>query len=157
MRLLAFCVMNNHWHLVLWPDESVSLSAFMHWLTSTHVRRYHRHYELTGTGHLYQDRYRNRICLDERGVLAVIRYVESNPLSASLVRRAEDWTWSSLRVRLDGDEDRLLSDGPVAIPPDWTQIVNETKPQDRVAALEACRPVGKPETRGRKKRPARIL
>ena len=50
MRILAFCLMRNHWHLVLWPDRQEAISAFMHWLTSTHVRRYHLHYDLVGTG-----------------------------------------------------------------------------------------------------------
>ena len=125
MRVLAFCIMRNHWHLVLWPGTDVSISAFMHWLTSTHVRRYHRHYGLTGTGHLYQARYRNDVCSDERGVLSVIRYVEGNPLAAGIVKRAEDWKWSSLHVRLAGDEDQLLSEGPLPLPENWTTYVNE--------------------------------
>jgi len=40
--LLAFCLMPNHWHLVLWPTSAKSLSSYMHWLTSTHVLRLHR-------------------------------------------------------------------------------------------------------------------
>jgi putative transposase len=139
MRLLAFCVMNNHWHLVVWPDEVVSLSAFMHWLTSTHVRRYHKHYNLTGTGHLYQGRYRNRICQDDRGVLAVMRYVESNPLAAGLVKRAQDWPWSSLRIRIDGDPQELLAESPIPLPANWTGYVNETTRKERAEALEACK------------------
>jgi putative transposase len=125
MRILAFCLMRNHWHLVLWPDRSVAISAFMHWLTSTHVRRYHLHYDLVGTGHLYQDRFRNDICTDARGVLAVINYVEGNPLAAGIVRRAQDWKWSSLRLRLEGDPDKLLSEGPVPLPENWVAFVNE--------------------------------
>lgn len=152
MRLLAFCVMNNHWHLVVWPDENVSLSAFMHWLTSTHVRRYHKHYDLTGTGHLYQDRYRNRICLDDEGVVGVMRYVESNALAARLVKRAEDWRWSSLRIRVDGDAGRMLSDGPVSLPESWTAYVNATTPEERMEALEACKTKPTKETRGRPKK-----
>ena len=138
MRLLAFCVMPNHWHLLLWPGDGVSVSDFMHWLTSTHVRRYHVHYGLTGTGHLYQDRYRDRLCLDERGVLSVIRYVEANALTARLVQRAEHWPWSSLRVRTDGDEGRLLTACPVPLPDNWVQHVNETKRKDVDAANRAC-------------------
>ena len=138
MRLLAFCVMRNHWHLVLWPPEGVSLSAFMQWLTTTHVRRYHAHYGLTGTGHLYQGRYRNRICRDERGVLAVMRYVEANPLTARLVKRAENWEWSSLRIRTKGDEHRLLSAGPLPLPENWTTHVNDTTSSDVEAARRAC-------------------
>ena len=141
MRLLSFTVMRNHWHLVLWPGEGVSLSAFMHWLTSTHVRRYHLHYGLTGTGHLYQDRYRDRICQDERGVLAVMRYVEANALTARLVGRAENWEWSSLRLRMDGDEGGLLTACPVRLPENWVQIVNDTQPKDVEAARRACKDV----------------
>lgn len=153
MRVLAFCIMKNHWHLVLWPADEESLSDFMHWLTSTHVRRYHAHYGLTGTGHLYQDRYKNRICKDERGVLAVMRYVEANALSAKYVKRAEDWEWSSLRVRLRGDPGRLLSEGPVPLPENWTAFVNETRPEHREEALRACEDTKEGERR--RKRDAR--
>jgi REP-associated tyrosine transposase len=129
MRLISFTLMRNHWHLVLWPDEDVSISEFMHWLTSTHVRRYHAHYGLTGTGHLYQARYRNDICRDDRGVLAVMRYVEGNALAAGLVRRAEDWRWSSLALRIRGEDQGLLVNGPVELPSNWTAFVNENTPR----------------------------
>ena len=146
MRLLAFCVMRNHWHLVLWPDAGVSISAFMHWLTSTHVRRYHAHYGLTGTGHLYQGRYRNRICKDERGVLAVMRYVEANPFTAKYVERAQEWEWSSLHLRLNGDAEGLLSTGPTPLPENWVAYVNETTAKDIAEAYHACEEVtAKPE------------
>ena len=138
MRLLSFAVMRNHWHLVIWPDEDVSISAFMHWLTTTHVRRYHEHYELTGTGHLYQGPYHNEVCMDDRGVLAVMRYVEGNPLAAGLVTRAEDYLWSSLRLRVRGEDDGLLSPGPIALPSDWTTIVNELTPRRKPDTPERC-------------------
>jgi putative transposase len=146
MRMLSFCVMRNHWHLVLWPDERVSISTYMHWVTTTHVQRYHAHYGLRGTGHLYQDRFQNPICRDHRGVLAVMRYVEANPLTAHLVQRAEDWEWSSLRLRLDGDEGNLLAPGPVPLPPNWRTIVNETRPKHITAAHRACQPRKRVET-----------
>ena len=128
MRLLSFCVMKNHWHLVLWPDERVSISAFMHWLTSTHVVRYHRHYGLRGTGHLYQAPYRNDICTDDRGLLSIMRYVEGNPVAAGLVKRAQDWQWSSLRIRLDGEDAGLLATPPIPLPDNWAEFVTENTP-----------------------------
>jgi putative transposase len=133
--------MPNHWHLILWPDFNVSLSAYMHWLTSTHVRRYHTHYELVGTGHLYQARYRNHVCADERRLLATIRYVEANPLAAGLVARARDWKWSSLPMR-DGDaDDGLLVPCPIELPANWAQYVDDTtlarKGTSGPAAVEA--------------------
>jgi putative transposase len=54
MRLLAYCLMPNHWHLVLWPREDGELGRFMQRLTVTHVRRWHEHRHSTGRGHLYQ-------------------------------------------------------------------------------------------------------
>src|SRR5688572_26563915 len=45
MRLLAYCLMPNHFHLVLWPREDGHLSLWMQWLQTTHVRRYHEHYK----------------------------------------------------------------------------------------------------------------
>ena len=54
MRLLAYCLMPNHWHLLLWPLEDGDLGRFMHRLTVTHVRRWHAHRHSTGRGHLYQ-------------------------------------------------------------------------------------------------------
>lgn len=127
MRIIAFCIMPNHWHLILWPTEEVSLSAYMHWLTGTHVRRYHAHYGLVGTGHLYQDRYRSHMCQDDQGLLRMIRYVEANPRQASLVERAEDWPWSSLALRVNNDPEGLLCECPIVLPADWSAVVNERK------------------------------
>lgn len=132
VRLIAFCVMPNHWHLVVWSDEKVSISAFMHWVTSTHVRRYHLHYGLTGTGHLYQAPYRNHVCHDDRGVLAVMRYMEGNPVDAGLVRRAQSWEWSSLRLRVTGEEAAgWVAPPPTPLPENWTAYVNENTPSPR--------------------------
>ena len=128
MRLIGFCLMPNHWHLIVWPSEDVSISSYMHWLTSTHVRRYHEHYGLVGTGHLYQGRFRNRVFLDETRLMTALRYVEANPLKAKLVERAELWEWSSLPLRVNGDAAALLCECPVNLPSNWAQVINETSP-----------------------------
>lgn len=136
IRLIAFCVMPNHWHLVVWPNDSVSISAFMHWVTGTHVRRYHLHYGLTGTGHLYQARFRNHVCKDNHGVLAVMRYVEGNPLAAGLASRAQDWEWSSLHLRTRGEERGFLADPPIELPANWAAYVDENTPRHRRGASD---------------------
>lgn len=58
MRILAWCLMPNHWHLVLWPQFDGALSQFMRLATLTHTHRWHAHRASTGTGHLYQGRYK---------------------------------------------------------------------------------------------------
>ena len=50
MRMLAYCVMPNHWHLVLWPRQDGDLSRFMGWLTLTHTQRWHAHHHTSGHG-----------------------------------------------------------------------------------------------------------
>jgi putative transposase len=53
MRILSYCLMPNHWHLVLYPFKDNDLSNFMHWITLAHTQRWHVHYKNIGTGHLY--------------------------------------------------------------------------------------------------------
>ena len=53
VRLLGWCVMPNHWHLVLWPRHDGDLSEFLRWLSVTHSRRWHGHHHTVGTGSLY--------------------------------------------------------------------------------------------------------
>ena len=59
MRLLAYCVMPNHWHLVVWPRRDGDLSRFMNWLTLTHTQRWHQHRHTVGDGHVYQGRFKS--------------------------------------------------------------------------------------------------
>src|SRR5437867_2668520 len=49
MRILAYCLMPNHWHVVLWPREDGDLGEFMRRVTTTHVRRWHLHRQSVGT------------------------------------------------------------------------------------------------------------
>ena len=95
MRLLAYCLMPNHFHLALWPRQDGDLSRWMHWLMTAHVRRYLRHYR--SSGHVWQGRFKAFPIQEDEHLLTVLRYIERNPLRAGLVERAEAWPWSSLR------------------------------------------------------------
>jgi putative transposase len=147
MRLLAYCLMGNHWHLVLWPAADAPgglLSRFMQWLTVTHTRRWHAHRRAVGEGALYQGRFRSFPVQQDQHLLIVIRYVERNALRARLVRRAQDWPWSSLHRRehgsAEGSEWLLkVSDWPCEQPPSdharWTRQVNEPQTDREIEAL----------------------
>jgi putative transposase len=91
MRLLAYCVMPNHFHLMLWPGGDGDLSRFMQWLTLTHIQRWHTHRHSTGSGHLYQGRFKSFHVQSDDHFLTVCRYVERNALRAKLVPQSEDW------------------------------------------------------------------
>ena len=141
VKLVAYCLMPNHWHLVLVAEEEGAISSYMRWVTGTHVRRYHRLYGLEGTGHLYQGRYTSIPVQSDRHLLAVLRYVESNAHRARLVSRAEAWPWSSLGAR-EEVRGQLVSESPVPRPADWLQRVNE--PLRNLARLRECITRGRP-------------
>ena len=95
MRVTGYCLMTNHFHLLLWPHEDGDLSRWMQWLMTSHVRRYHRHYK--GSGHVWQGRFKAFPVQSNDHYLTVLRYVERNPLRATMVERGQNWEWSSLK------------------------------------------------------------
>jgi len=126
MRLLAYCVMPNHWHLVLWPTKDGQLSRFMGWLTLTHTQRWHAQRHSSGSGHVYRGRFKSFPVQDDEHFHAVCRYVERNALQAKLVRRAEAWRWCSLHRWKQGtaQEKKLLSAWPLPRQSAWVDRVN---------------------------------
>jgi putative transposase len=123
VAVFAYCIMPNHWHFVLSPRADGALSCFMHWLTTTHARRWQDARGLAGLGAVYQGRFKGIPIADDQHFLWVCRYVERNPLRASLVARAEDWRWSSLDAR-NRARPPWLADWPVSRPDDWIARVN---------------------------------
>jgi len=136
MRVLAWCVMPNHWHFVLWPQGDGELSEFMRWLTVTHTQRWHAAHRTAGTGPLYQGRFKSFPIQEDEHLRTVLRYVERNPLRAKLVDEAVGWRWSSLWHRVQGNPSGLLDDGPLALPRQWVQVVQRP---ETAAELEALR------------------
>jgi putative transposase len=95
MRILAYSLMPNHFHLAVWPSGDNDLSRWTHWLMTTHVRRYLRHYR--SSGHVCQGRCKAFPVQEDEHLLTVLRHVERNPLRAGLIERPEAWTCSSVR------------------------------------------------------------
>ena len=127
MRIVAYCLMKNHWHLLLWPYEDGDISRFLHWLSGTHASRYRRRTSTVSEGAVYQSRFRVVGVADSLHFLRVCRYVERNPVEARLVQRAEDWHWSSARQRSQVDGEFPMDDGPMPLPSDWLAIVNSER------------------------------
>ena len=150
MRLLNYCVMPNHWHLVLWPEHDGQLSQFMFWLTMTHVQRWRHAKDLVGHGPLYQGRFKSFAVETDEHYLTVARYTERNALRAKLVERVQDWRWSSLSLRQTGPEAGrpVLTPWPVDEPTDWIDICNQpqTAAEEEAVRLHdrSGRPFGSP-------------
>lgn len=137
MRLLAYCLMPNHWRLVLWPLRDGDLSRFMAWLTLTHTQRWHAHRHTTGSGHVYQGRFKSFLVQTDAHLVTVCRYVERNARRAQLVERAEQWRWGSLwrRASGQGSPGLRLDDGPVARPSPWVEWVNAAETDAELRAV----------------------
>jgi putative transposase len=137
IRLLVYCVMPNHWHLLMWPRTDGDLSETLRWLTVTHTQRWHAFHGTSGTGPLYQGRFKSFPVQGDEHFLTVARYVERNALRANLVRRAENWRWGSLWRRHRGDAKgrALLSAWPLPRPRHWLAYVNRAETGLELEAL----------------------
>lgn len=98
-RCLAWCLMDNHVHLILVPPQEDGLRAM---LGEAH-RRCTRHvnFRKGWRGHLFQGRFA-RYPMDDAHLMVAVRYVEKNPVAAGLVTNAADWPWSSARSHVNG-------------------------------------------------------
>lgn len=128
LRVLAYALMPNHWHFVVWPANTAELSQFMHRVTAAHAARIRYQTDTIGLGHVYQNRFRAFPIEQDDRYVQTVRYVEANPLRARLVDRAEMWRWSSLYERVT--RPRLIVDGPIPLPPPaaWCDLVNVSCP-----------------------------
>jgi putative transposase len=136
ISLLAYCLMPNHWHLVLWPDRDGSLSKFMQLLTFTHAMRWNASRGISGAGAVYQGRFKAIPVQHDWNFLRLCRYVERNPLRAGLVKDPAEWRWSSFWCRLHSVDDEFLAPWPTPPPEDWHSILTQS---DQDPELEAVR------------------
>ena len=123
VSIFSYCLMPNHFHLVIQPKHGEELSRFMQWLLTSHVRRYHRRRRTSG--HVWQGRYKSFLIQLDAHLLVVLRYVERNPVRAGLVGSAADWRWSSHRARIGRVRLGIIDPCPVMLPGDWTEYVDQ--------------------------------
>ncbi|MEA2005766.1 MAG: transposase [Acidobacteriota bacterium] len=123
ISILAYCLMPNHFHFVVSPNEGNRLSKWMHWLTSTHARHYHYYYNTSG--HIWQGRFKSFVIQNDYHIFSVLRYVEGNPVRAKLVSSAKNWPWSSHRERIGLEKKEILDRIPIELPKDWAKYVDD--------------------------------
>jgi putative transposase len=123
VSLYAYCLMPNHFHMAVKSEKGEELSRWMQWLMTSHVRRYHRHYE--SSGHVWQGRYKSFIIQEDNHLMMVLRYSEGNPVRAKMVKSAMEWQWSSHNERSGRKEGMMTDTAPIELPDDWTRYVDE--------------------------------
>lgn len=146
MRILAYCIMPNHFHLVLFPRNDGELSDFMKRITVTHTQRYRVATNTVGEGPIYQGRYKSFIIKNDQHLLTVLRYVERNPLTAQLVRDPLEWNYGSVYRRYKGTpkEKRLLYPWVFEEPKDYLSLLAQPLTPKEIEKIERSETKGVP-------------
>lgn len=146
VKLLAYCLMPNHWHQVLCPTNDGDLSRFVGWVALTHTQRLHAMRRTAGTGHVYQGRFKSFPIQDDEHFVTVCRYVERNPLRAGFVSSAQEWRWGSLWHYVHGSEheDDFLGAWPIPRTRGWIEYVDRPQTERELNAIRGCIQRGTP-------------
>jgi putative transposase len=106
--ILAYCLMSNHVHLLVRPKGEESLYKMMQGLMLCYTQHIDRKYEKTGR--LWESRYHSCIVDREHYLWAVARYIEQNPKRANIVKKEEEYPYSSARAHIEGKRDDIVED-----------------------------------------------
>lgn len=138
----AYCLMPNHVHLVVVPEEQRSLAELFRFV-HRHYSRYVNFRE-NWRGHLWQERFHSFV-MDERYLLATVRYTELNPVRAGLCVKPEDWPWSSARAHLTGRDDAVVSVQPMLERvDDWLCYLSDNVGLAELERIRRCARTGRP-------------
>lgn len=142
VEVWAWCLMPNHVHLILVPSDPDGLRHAL--------ARVHRSYAGTiqarrkRSGHFWQGRF-GAVVMDEQYLAAALRYLSLNPVRARLVKRAQDWRWSSTRAHLRGKDDGLTALAPVRDRfTEFADLLASEPEADLFDALRAAESIGRP-------------
>lgn len=121
-RLLAYCLMGNHFHIAIRID-AVPLSTVMQRILTSYSLSFNQKH--VRTGHLFQARYKAVLCTGTAQLIALIRYIHMNPVRAALATQPSFWPWSSYAAYSQRGKDGMidsefdLPDIDVPPPPDF--------------------------------------
>lgn len=149
-KLYGYCLLNNHFHLLLRPTGA-TISRIMQSLLISHTQRYHRHYQ--SGGHVWQGRFKSPVIQNDEHLLTVLRYIEANPLRARVVKNAGRYAWSSFRLHGLGEVDELvdpliayeeISPRPKVRQRKWAERVHEPIEEVQLLAIRRSNATGLP-------------
>lgn len=142
IKVSSYCLMTNHFHLIVHPATKLGLSKGMHQIDGVYAEYFNQKYKLTG--HLWQDRFFACV-LDSSHFWKAVQYVERNPVRAGLVSRAEKYQWSSAAAHCGQRCDPLLSEIPLPAPHgDWRAWLTEDLPEEEHERIRRAAKRGAP-------------
>ncbi|MFH1062109.1 MAG: transposase, partial [Candidatus Omnitrophota bacterium] len=142
LKVVSYCLMPNHVHLIVIPQEKQSLAQA--------IGETHRNYTTIinkrekWTGYLWQGRFYSHV-LDERYLIAAVRYILLNPVRASLAREARDYNWSSIKIHLGDKKSSLVEDSLLQeIITDWHNFLAKAEDEDAYQRIRKHARTGRP-------------
>ena len=142
VKVFGVTLMPNHFHGEIQPEEDGALSGYLHWVLGSKASDFRNRTNTVGHGHVFQGRFWSGPINDSSHFLRVLRYIEGNPRHAGLVGRAEDWPWSSIRLR--ENKDPLLDPLPLPLPDRWLDLVNQPQSNKELKKLRRAGVRGRP-------------
>lgn len=137
MPMLAYVIMPNHWHMLVYPRKDGDMGKYFHWLTTTHACRLRAFRNTIGEGPVYQGRYKSFLVDTDAYVLTALKYIECNPVRAGLVETPEEWKWGSAHRRIFGTEQEraLLAPPPVPLPDSYRVWINAGESEEALRQI----------------------
>jgi len=131
LQIYSFCIMPNHWHFAVKPNQDGDMGRFFGKFTQAVTQRWHAYHHTAGSGHLFQGRFKSFLVENDAYFLQLMKYIEANPLRAKLVERAEQWQWGSLNIRNINSSlaSSLLDSWPLDMPTGYLVQVNQPLPK----------------------------
>jgi putative transposase len=115
LEIWAYCLMDNHVHLLAVPGTEKALARGIGLTNQVYTQYLNR--KLSQSGRIWQNRFFSCVVENEQYLWAVARYIEHNPLKVGLAERAEDYRWSSAKAHLIGGEDLAMGALPTWLDP----------------------------------------
>lgn len=138
----AYCLMPNHVHLVAVPETPDALSKVFRSVNRRYALEINK--RMNWKGHLWQERFHSFV-MDESHLCAAVRYIELNPIRASLCNRPAEWKWSSTSAHLRGKNDTVAEVAPMLERfPDWHDYLSSDQFNDKVASVKRHSRTGRP-------------
>jgi len=142
--IMAYCLMSNHVHLLTKPESNESLYKMMQGITLCYTQYINRSYQRTGR--LWESRYHSCIVDQEKYLWAVARYIEQNPVRAGMVKKAEDYPYSSARAHVNGIKNAILGEELFSDDrrPDYIHLLRSDIPRTEIEHLRYATKTGRP-------------
>jgi putative transposase len=142
LDIWAYCLMDNHVHFICVPQQEETLARTFNTLHMRYAQYINR--RRNASGHLWQGRFYSTI-LDEAHVYAAVRYVENNPVRIGMVKKAEDYRWSSAHEHIEGASE-VVSGNCFLLHeiPDWRKFLRAREDSAMTQQIRKSSMTGRP-------------